>query len=472
MAAGDDLHDDKTATTRATVIQRPRSPNESPTVVGKATVRCEPLGASSGRMPQLSAAHVGSESRFEDQGQIARGGMAAIRKVFDTVILRTAAMKVLATDADDPGTLARFVEEAQITGQLDHPNIVPVYDIGVDENGLPTRFTMKLVHGETLAALLDERAKNPDDHEALEAMLQVFSKICDAVSFAHSRGVVHRDLKPSNVMVGSHGQVYVMDWGIALLLAGERSSNTQVKTGGNEATAERLGTLSGTAAYMAPEQAYGRTPEIDERTDVFGLGAMLYEIITFQPPYSADTAAAELTRARQAEVIAPETLQPDRPLPPGLCRIAMKAMSPARADRYPTVDALKHDLDAFLRGGGWFATTHFAAGTEIVREGDAGDVAYIVQTGHCRVEKTINGERVVIGRMQPGDVFGEAAIFSASPRTATVIADDPVTALVVTREALDRELARNAWLGSFVRALARRFVDVDRQLTSLRRDQR
>lgn len=495
MAAGDHRDNDKpTITQRATVISRPRPVQDSPTVAGpngarlaeqysQATVRCEPPGKASGHMPRLSTAPVGGESRFEDQGQIAKGGMAAIRKVFDTVILRNAAMKVMTDGADDASSLSRFVEEAQITGQLDHPNIVPVYDIGVDEHGLPTRFTMKLVHGETLAAILDDNATDPDNHERLEVVLQAFVKICDAVSFAHSRGVIHRDLKPANVMIGSHGQVYLMDWGIALLLdGGERKSNAGstgdngadagVRTGGNEASNELPGTLSGTPAYMAPEQAFGRTHEMDERTDVFGLGAMLYEIITFQPPYLGKLPGDEMDLARQARVTPPETLQPDRPLPPGLCRIAMKALSPARADRYETVDALKHDVVAFLRGGGWFATNTFAAGTEIVREGDDGHVAYIVQNGHCRVEKTINDERVVIGHMAAGDVFGETAIFSASPRTATVIAEDDVTALVVTKEALDRELARNAWLGSFVRALARRFVDVDRQLTALGRGNR
>ncbi len=479
MAAGDDRSDRNTdvdgargrgaVPESATVITRPRPVHDAPTVAGQSTVRCEPGGAmSAARMPVL-AGGVSGDVRFEDQGQIAKGGMAAIRKVFDTVILRNAAMKVMTSPVEDPGALSRFVEEAQITGQLDHPNIVPVYDIGVDERGLPTRFTMKLVHGETLAAILDDNAKDPDNQERLERALHVFMKVCDAVSFAHSRGVVHRDLKPTNVMVGSHGQVYVMDWGIAILLGTDR---THVRTGGNEALHEQPGTLSGTPAYMAPEQAFGRIAEVDERTDVFGLGAMLYEIITYQPPYVGSQAGEELELARAAKITPPETLQPQRGLPPGLCRIAMRALSPLRAQRYPTVDALKQEVEAFLRGGGWFATSHFAAGTEIVREGDQGDVAYIVQGGRCRVEKTIDGQRVVIGRMGPGDVFGEAAIFSASPRTATVIADDDVTALVVTGQALERELSRNAWLGSFVKALAHRFVDVDRQLTALGRGQR
>jgi len=472
MAAGDDRNDRKTVSQSATVITRHRSVHETPTVAGSATVRCQPEGAMGASwMPGLSAAPPGGDTRFEDQGHIATGGMAAIRKVFDTVILRSAAMKVMTGAVEEPGTLSRFVEEAQITGQLDHPNIVPVYDIGVDERGLPTRFTMKLVHGQTLAAALDDDAKDPDNQDRLERSLQVFLKVCDAVSFAHSRGVVHRDLKPTNVMVGSHGQVYVMDWGIALLL-GDNRTGSGVRTGGNEALNEAPGTLSGTPAYMAPEQAFGRTWQISERTDVFGLGAMLYEIITFQPPYTGSQQGEEMELARAAKVVPPQQLQPDRGLAPGLCRIAMKALSPDPSDRYPNVESLQQEVEAFLRGGGWFAASQFPAGTEIVCEGDLGDVAYIVQTGRCRVEKTIDGRRVVIGQMEPGDVFGEAAVFSASPRTATVIAETDVTALVVTGVALERELARNAWLGSFVKALAKRFVDVDRRLTELGRGER
>ncbi|MCU0728312.1 MAG: serine/threonine protein kinase, partial [Planctomycetes bacterium] len=155
-------------------------------------------------------------------GEIARGGMGAIVKILDNDIRRPVAMKVI-LGADDPSRLDRFVEEAQVTGQLEHPNIVPVHELGVDAQGR-VFFTMKLVKGESLQAILDRIADEFEegmtagparDRYPLSRLLAVFLKVCDAVAFAHSKGVIHRDLKPDNVMVGRFGEVLVMDWGLA-----------------------------------------------------------------------------------------------------------------------------------------------------------------------------------------------------------------------------------------------------------------
>lgn len=406
--------------------------------------------------------------RFEDRGEIARGGMSTVRRVFDHLVLREVAMKVLEPTRDFD-QLARFVEEAQITGQLDHPNIVPIHDIEMDEQGLPTRFTMKLVRGETLAEVLTAMNVRTLSGEALEQLLQAFLRICDAVSFAHSRGVIHRDLKPSNIMLGSHGQVYVMDWGVALLRemarSGERTSHIRCAT---DTMPEALGSLTGTPAYMAPEQANGEIEQIDERTDVYGLGGILYFLLTQRAPHESDSVEESLRLAKKGEVTPPDALpQPaDQPrLPPLLSRIAMRALARAKDERYRTVSELKRDIEAFLRGGGWFAEQHFAAGATIIHEGDSADAAYIITDGRCELYKMADaGTARFVCELGPGEVFGEAAIFTSSPRTGTIIAKTDVTALVVTRAALERELDRSQWLGAFVRAIAQRFVDVDRKL--------
>jgi hypothetical protein len=404
--------------------------------------------------------------RFEDRGEIARGGMSTVRRVFDQVVLREVAMKVL-EPTRDLDELARFVEEAQITGQLDHPNIVPVHDIEMDEQGLPTRFTMKLVRGETLESLLQACGEAPMPSEKLEELLQVFLRVCDAVAFAHSRGVIHRDLKPSNIMVGSHGQVYVMDWGVAVLRECPRASETpklpRVQRAG-DTLPEVYGSLAGTPLYMAPEQASGEIEAIDERTDVYGLGGILYEMLTQCPPHDAPSVEESLQLARHGEIVPPGERRKDISLPPLLCRIAIKALAKDQCDRYPSVDALKHDVEAFLRGGGWFAQKIFAAGTDIVQEGASADAAYIITHGQCELLKTVDGETRLVRQLEPGDVFGETAIFTSSRRTATIRAKTEVTALVVTRGALERELARTEWLGAFVRAVAERFVELDDQV--------
>ncbi len=414
------------------------------------------------------------QSRFEDEGEIARGGMSSVRRVFDKLILREVAMKVL-----DPSRsydeLAHFVEEAQITGQLDHPNIVPVHDIELDDRGLPTRFTMKLVRGQTLEALARDGGAPPLSGERCEEMLQTFLRVCDAVAFAHSRGVIHRDLKPSNVMVGTHGQVYVMDWGIAVLREATRLADTaaapRVRQSG-DTVPEATGSLTGTPSYMAPEQAWGQVEQIDERTDVYGLGGVLYFLLTLRPPHDGGDAEDSLRLAREGKITAPTEIVSSRnSLPPRLCEIALRALAERSEDRFASVTELKREVEAFLRGGGWFNQRHFPQGTVIMREGeDSADAAYIITQGECELWKTIGGEESYVCTLGMNEVFGETAIFTTSPRTATVRAKTDVTTIVVTREALERELDRSPWLRSFVRAVAQRFVDLDRQLSKLRSD--
>jgi serine/threonine-protein kinase len=423
--------------------------------------------------------------RFVDHGELARGGMGSIRRVFDRHILRQVAVKRLERQGRSREDTLRFTEEAQITGQLDHPNIVPVHDVVVGPDGMAQSMTMKLVDGRTLSDLIRDAGSPPPGpvssghptgvpsrrhHDALrlERLLRVFTKVCEAVSFAHSRGVVHRDLKPSNIMVGAHGQVYVMDWGVARLRGGSRPSEAlgrgKVRLTLQQST-ETEGTVIGTVTYMAPEQAAGEIDAIDERTDVFGLGALLYAIITGRAPYQdADGLYETLDRAQRAAVTPPETYADDRSLPPGLCAIALKAMSFDPNHRYRSVDDLHQAVEEFLRGGGWFAVGHFRPGELIVRQGDHGDRAYIIQRGTCRVFRSDTDEP--LKTLVAGDVFGEMAVLTDRPRNANVQAIDDVTTYVLTREALEHELDRNRWLGRVIGALAARFREADEQLTA------
>jgi eukaryotic-like serine/threonine-protein kinase len=290
--------------------------------------------------------------------------------------------------------------------------------------------------------------------------------------------VIHRDLKPSNITVGSHGQVYVMDWGVALLRdmprvndaannlprANDAAHNLPRVQRAGDTMPEAMGSLTGTPLYMAPEQARGEIDQIDERTDVYGLGGILYQLLTRRAPHEAASFDESLQHAKRGQIAAPSELVKDAPLPPFLCRIAIKALAAAPADRYPSVVELKREVEAFLRGGGWFTQRAFAAGTTIVQEGDSAEAAYIITHGQCELHKQIDGEPRFVRELGPGDVFGETAIFTSSTRTATIRAKTEVTTLVVTRAALERELDRNAWLRAFVQAVAERFVELDSQV--------
>ncbi len=408
--------------------------------------------------------------RFVRQGEVNRGGIGRIEAALDPVLGRRVAIKVLHGElSSDEQALGKFSAEAQITGQLDHPNIVPIHDLGEDDSG--PFIVMKLVKGKTLGQLInDARATTPRPDE-LQRFVRIVLRLCDALSFAHSRGVIHCDLKPENVMVGGHGEVYLMDWGVALLTslrpkAAEPSEGAEyeelVRISFNDSGDSS--TFRGTPAYMAPEQLFGRVNEIDERTDVFGLGAVLYEIMTGDPP---NDRARLLLGARDD---APPPLPNKSPLwphlPPELWRITSRALSPRREQRYPDVGSLAAELEQFLSGGGWFETRIFPAGASIVSEGEQGTTAYIIERGECDVFKLIDGQQTFVRRMKVGDVFGEMAVLSGAPRTASVTAVGEVVVKVITGDSLTRELDRNPWLAAFVRSLAERFRQADARLSA------
>ena len=246
---------------------------------------------------------------YQVYGVIARGGMGVIFKGRDPNLGREVAFKVLKSDlAGKQSAEQRFVEEAQVGGQLQHPGLVPVYELGRFDDGRPY-FTMKLVKGRTLADLLADR---PDPTADRGTYLRHFLKVCETVAYAHNRGVIHRDLKPANVMVGNFGEVQVMDWGLAKVLArgGDEERTvppnalenepTRIRTVRSGAGAEtQAGSVFGTPSFMPPEQAGGEIDKLDERADVFGLGAVLCVILTGQPPFvGTDPEAVRLMAIR------------------------------------------------------------------------------------------------------------------------------------------------------------------------------
>jgi serine/threonine-protein kinase len=404
--------------------------------------------------------------RFEDVREIARGGMSSIREVYDHSLLRSVALKKIDEElGDNKRELQRFVEEAQITGQLEHPNIVPIHNIGGDEENAHF-FSMKLVEGETLTDILYSRKYYKRTEDQLYRVLQILLKVCDAVSFAHSRGVIHRDIKPDNIMVGRFGQVYLMDWGIAFLKSEQTEEpaldSVRLRRGpmSFDDTDDR-GQIIGTYLYMAPEQARGAIDEIDERTDVFALGGVLYEMLTLQPPYDGNDVMTVVFQAQDGEIKPPKEVVGNLPLPQRLCDIAMKALSHERDERYASVEAFKEQIELFLNGAWRFPVRTFEAGTLIVEEGAHGDEAFIIMEGYCQAYKKGDAKPVVLRQMGPGDVFGETAIFSNHHRTASVVALSELKVRVVTQGYLNEQLGLASWLGYFVGALAERFCDLD-----------
>ncbi len=342
------------------------------------------------------------ECRYEVGTPIAKGGMGAILTVMDTNIRRNIAMKVLLDPkgAGHDGIL-RFIEEAQITGQLEHPGIVPLHELGVDAAG-NVFYTMKLLKGKTLHQILKEvRSGNEETIKEfpLNNLLVIFQKICHALAFAHSKRVIHRDLKPENIMVGDFGEVQVMDWGLAKIFPRHKikQSHRNEKDPQNAEIAQNaidsvrkdaafdtlktvIGAIMGTPGFMAPEQALGRTAELDERTDVYALGSILYHILTLHIPVEGKDMLEAVTKITTGAIPYPTEYNPRKTIfgkvvrtpvkssvntiikyirlrhlpneiiPEPLAAVSMKAMDLDPWKRYQTVQKLQNDVEAYQNG--------------------------------------------------------------------------------------------------------------------------
>jgi serine/threonine protein kinase len=325
---------------------------------------------------ELLARQTKKGERYIIEGEIARGGMGAVLRAVDCDIRREVAVKYL-LDQSDPRKKSRFIEEAQITGQLEHPNIPPVHELGVDKEK-HLFFSMKMVKGRSLAQVLDELRQNPKTAErdyTLSRLLNILVNVCNGLAYVHSRGVVHRDLKPANIMVGDFGEVYVMDWGLAKVLkggqaselpqpaasvqpsqsvSGKRSSKVETSREG-EADLTQEGSVLGTPVYMPKEQATGNLQAINERSDIYSLGAILYELLTLQPPVDKEGGyLAILMRVMEGQIESPEVRTPKRAkagkIPRELSAIAMKALSKNPQDRYQSVESLRQDIERYQEG--------------------------------------------------------------------------------------------------------------------------
>jgi len=390
--------------------------------------------------------------RLTSRGPIASGGMGAVTRVTDSALQRDTAKKTMHPElAQQPRMRASFVREARTTGRLEHPNIVPIHDIGVDTEG-NLFFIMKLVSGRTLREMVASLPSGPLPHHDLLNLLEVVVRVCDALAFAHASGVLHCDVKASNVMVGDFGQVYLMDWGVA------RPMQPEPTTDDEEAEGHRGGPISGTPSHMSPEQAVGARPRLGPRSDVFLVGSLLYEVLARRPPYKGATVMATIVMAAMHRLTPVAEASAPYGVPRALVRIVEKAMAEAPDDRYASVADLKDDLVRFLRGGGAFPLRTYAAGEHIIREGEEGDAAYLLVRGRCEVYTGEGAGREVIRHMGPGEAFGEMAILTEGPRTASVVCLEPSTVEVVTRKVLEEELeSLKPWMASFVRGLAKRF---------------
>ena len=278
--------------------------------------------------------------RYRIVERVGAGGMGTVYRAFDTILDREVALKVIETKMGKSFE-QRFHDEARIMAQIEHPGIIPVHDLGSLDDGRPY-YAMKLVRGRRLDEFREEG-------HSLNDLLRIFLTVCETLSHAHSRGVIHRDLKPANIMVGEFGAVHVLDWGLAKAVTApsDYAKTDQTGEAGQEnRESTQHGTVMGTPAYMAPEQAKGQIANIDTRTDVYSLCAVLFFLLTGQPPFSGSSKEDLLNAVMSQEPRSPKQLEPSVPKP--LERICMAGLKKNPTKRYQSVVDLTRDITAYL----------------------------------------------------------------------------------------------------------------------------
>ena len=392
---------------------------------------------------------------LRDTGEGAKGGVSRIHFLRDEILHRPVAMKTLDGNRGRPIQELGLLKEAIITGQLTHPGIPPVYDLWMSPSG-ECRFSMKKIEGRTLSDIVASAPPGERSIAQFESQLQIVVRVCDALSFAHHRGVLHRDVKPSNVMAGDHGEVFLMDWGCALVNQDyAHARRVHLPPDLLEALKSQDDAIVGTPSFMSPEQVSGMSQALSPCSDVYLLGGLLYFVLTGLAPRAMQPSArAAIKSALDGFVHNPFTAAPHAELPAQLMEVARKALDPEPRGRYQSAREFQEALRDVLRDGMWLGSVCASDGEVIYNEGDAADAVYLVSRGQVQLYNLSNGVKRHIKTLGEGEVFGEAAFYTNGRREQSVHALGSTVLLRVPKKIFEQVLYPGSCLQQIVRAIS------------------
>lgn len=407
------------------------------------------------------------DNRYHLIDRIGEGGSSEIFSTVDGRMNRVVALKVLkAENLERKDLVDLFVNEAKLLGFIEHPGVVPVYNTFSYQDGRPC-YSMKLLEGRRLTDLLDRRRGGAGTELTSIEAFRIFTKICETMAFVHAKGVIHLDLKPANIMIGSFGEVLVMDWGNARIFDEGPYRAYLGKFTDRMGLAQFVSPSSemivGTPGYMSPEQTEVSRSELGPTSDVFSAGVLLYEMMAGLNPFDAEETAAVLEKTRTYAPPPVHELNPDVPL--RLSQICGRMMEKNPSRRYAGFAEVLADLSALNLSGQAFPVLELQPGEMIFHEGEQGDYAFSVLSGSIEISKRVHGRSHVLAVLGKGEVVGELAIIRHQPRTATARALELSRIRVLSRADVESELQKLApWVGDMINCLADRFISLNQKV--------
>lgn len=400
-----------------------------------------------------------NKDRYRIIGLLGKGRYSDIFNCFDEELNRIVALKQLRKEyVSNQNIVNSFLNEAKLLSFIEHPGVMMLYDIFLDENGAPA-YTMKLIKGSNLRWEYEIKTR--------AQLLNIFIKLCETLSSVHDHGVIHLDLNPENIMLGSYGEVVIIDWGNARIFDDKpyKESLQFIYEAPEPPACDQSALYNSISRYYSPEQVSKHTDTFSPSSDIFSMGIILYEMLSGLAPFSAKDSLSLSQQIQNCNVKPLHECCSDIPLL--LSQICAKMMEKDPYKRYHSFNAILTDLDRFQNSGQAFFKRVLLPGDVLFREGDEGDFAFIILSGKLEVSRMSNGYKVVLAHLKKEEIGGELALFTNEPRSATITAVEATTISLLSRESVENELVKlSPWVQKMIYGLSKRFIKLNDYLVN------